>query len=315
MRCTAIELAIEVKDISKNYGSKQVVSNVSLSVKKGEIFGILGPNGAGKTTTIEMIEGIRHRETGNISVLGMDPSRHGATLKQKIGIQFQATSLQNNIRVHEALELFSSFYSTYRDLSELIEQLDLTEYLNKSFSDLSGGCKQRLMIALAVIHNPEVIFLDEPSTGLDPKARNDLWKFLLQLKSEKKTIILTTHYMEEARHLCDRVAMFHQGNILAIDTPLALANQYCKNEFIQFNSTSANIDLIKKLSAVHRVEQGDITFKVYGNCLQDISLQLFQLAYDKNWSITNFTFVSGTLEDLFITLVQGEKNNELNPTS
>ena len=305
---------IEVKNLRKDYKHKTVVKNVNLTIKRGEIFGVLGPNGAGKTTTLEIIEGLRSRNSGTVSVLGLDPAKHAKALYKRIGIQLQNTSLKDELKLREALELFASFHQNNTNIAKLIKDLALEPFLETEFKDLSGGCKQRLMIALANIHNPEIIFLDEPSTGLDPYAKNDLWAFIKRLKSEGKTVLLTTHDMAEARNLCDRIAFFHQGNILDVDTPQKLAAKYTAQSFIDIEVSGADIASLQALPSINSVETDGNKYKLYGPSLEKISLELFQLINERSWSVTQFAFATGSLEDLFISLVREEDQHERTAT-
>ncbi|QKI81237.1 ABC transporter ATP-binding protein [Kroppenstedtia eburnea] len=216
------QAVIQVRNLSKSYGKTRAVDGISMEVFQGEIFGVIGANGAGKTTTLEMIMGLRDPDGGTIEVLGLDVMKNPSELKHRIGIQLQETALYDRIKVREALELFGSYYRKNRDREEVIEMMGLKPYLNQYVKKLSGGWQQRTALALAMINDPEVIFLDEPTTGLDPQARNELWEIILKLKEEGKTIILSTHYMEEARRYCHRVAVIRQGRIVACDTPEAL---------------------------------------------------------------------------------------------
>lgn len=301
-----MEPAIVVKHLHKRYPNVYAVEDVSFSVEAGEIFGILGPNGAGKTTTVEMLEGLRKRDSGTIRILGLDPDEHPFELRERIGIQFQSTSINDRMKVKEALRLFASFYRKKGDIGRIVDALGLKPYLNVPFEQLSGGWKQRVTLALATIHDPEIVFLDEPSTGLDPHARRELWELILKLRNEGKTIVLTTHYMEEAERLCDRVAMFHQGRILGIDTPQRLVATWGKVKYLRFESPEADEEKLLSLPGVTRVERDDRVFQVFVQDLQTASLQVFQLADREGWSIESFRFETGNLEDLFVSLVKEE---------
>jgi len=210
---------IELNRIVKSYGNVKAVDGISLQVKKGEVLGIIGANGAGKSTTLEIMMGLRKPDAGSVEVLGKDLSVAGDELKQKIGIQLQQTALYDRIKVKEALKLFSSYYEKNRDLNEIIATLGLKPYLNKYVKNLSGGWQQRTSLALALVNDPEIIFLDEPTTGLDPQARLELWACINQYRGEGKTIILSTHYMDEAQRYCDRIAIIKKGKLVACDAP------------------------------------------------------------------------------------------------
>jgi len=210
---------IEVAGLKKNYGAVEAVRGVDFTVQHGEVFGLLGPNGAGKTTTVEILEGLRPRSAGSVSVLGLDPAAETRALKEQIGVCLQATNLPDKIKIHEAMRLFGSFYRKTVDPDELLKRLQLTEKRDAFYSSLSGGQKQRLALAMAMINDPQLIFLDEPTTGLDPQVRLEIHKLILELRDKRRTIVLTTHYIEEAERLCDRVAIIDRGRIVAIGAP------------------------------------------------------------------------------------------------
>lgn len=213
------ENMIEVKSLVKKYGTFTAVNGIDFTVGKGEIFGLLGPNGAGKSTTLEMMVGLRKPDGGTANIGGFDISRDLNKVKEVIGIQLQSTTLFELLTVEEILRLYGSFYQKNVSIPELIEEVSLTEKAKSRIKTLSGGQKQRLAIALALVHDPWILFLDEPTTGLDPQARRTLWDIVLKLKEKGKTTVLTTHYMDEAHVLCDRIAIMDQGNLIALDTP------------------------------------------------------------------------------------------------
>ncbi|MEU6077699.1 ABC transporter ATP-binding protein [Micromonospora sp. NPDC047074] len=210
---------IEVRNLRKQYGDQVAVADVSLSVDEGEIFGLVGPNGAGKTTTVECVEGLRSPDGGSVRVLGLDPRRDRAAVRRKLGIQLQESQLPDRIKVWEALDLYSSFYPHPADWRELMDELGLTPKRNAVFAKLSGGQKQRLSIALALVGNPSVAILDELTTGLDPQARRDTWELVRQVRDRGVTVVLVTHFMDEAERLCDRLAVVAAGRVVAVDTP------------------------------------------------------------------------------------------------
>ena len=213
-----MEEVIRVENLVKVYGKNIALKGISFSVRRGEIFSILGPNGAGKTTTVEILEGVRKRTSGNVSVLGEDPNNFSAQLKEKLGIVFQETALFENITVKETLNFFKKVYSGKRNIEEVMESLELKRIERKLVKHLSGGQKRRLLLATLMVHDPEIVFLDEPTTGLDPAARRKIWEMIRKMKSEGKTIILTTHYMEEAQELSDRVMIMNDGEIVEMGT-------------------------------------------------------------------------------------------------
>ena len=217
--------AISVSGLRKNYGAVDAVRGIDFEIQSGEVFGLLGPNGAGKTTTVEILEGLRPRSGGEVTVLGFDPERQKAQLKDRIGVCLQATNMPEKMRVREALHVFSSFYTRNTDSNDLLRRLQLEEKRDAFYGTLSGGQKQRLALALALVNDPALLFLDEPTSGLDPQVRAEIHGLLDQLRGERRTILLTTHYIEEAERLCDRVAILDQGRIIALDTPRRLQQQ------------------------------------------------------------------------------------------
>jgi ABC-2 type transport system ATP-binding protein len=216
---------IEVSNLVKRYGAQTAVDGVSFTVEEGEIFGILGPNGAGKTTTVETITGLREPDSGTIRVLGLDPCRDRAQLRERVGVQLQESELPDQLRVREALDLYASFYQNPADVDGLIADLGLEDKQGARFGKLSGGQKQRLSIALSLVGNPRIAVLDELTTGLDPQARRDTWELIEEVRDRGVTIVLVTHYMEEAERLADRLAVIDQGRVVALDTPAALVSR------------------------------------------------------------------------------------------
>ncbi|MBV2363159.1 ABC transporter ATP-binding protein [Streptomonospora nanhaiensis] len=213
---------IEVTELRKGYGGQAVLEGVSFSVEEGEVFGILGPNGAGKTTTVECVEGLRRPDSGRVRVLGADPVRQAARVRRHIGVQLQDTRLPDNIKVWEALDLYASFYAAPRDWRELLERWGLADKRDARFCRLSGGQRQRLFIALALVGDPKVAFLDELTTGLDPQARRATWELVKRVRAEGVTVVLVSHFMDEVEELCDRVAVLDRGRVVALDTPAGL---------------------------------------------------------------------------------------------
>jgi ABC-2 type transport system ATP-binding protein len=215
---------IEVRGLTKKYGDQAVVDGISFNVDQGEIFGILGPNGAGKTTAVECMTGLRRRDGGEVQVLGIDPKTHSQRLYQRIGVQLQESQLQDRLRVEEALDLYASFYPHPANCRELLNRWGLAAKSKTPFAKLSGGQKQRLFIALALVGNPEVVFLDELTTGLDPGARQATWDLIRQIRDSGVTVVLVSHFMDEVEELCDRAAILEQGRIAALDTPAGLVD-------------------------------------------------------------------------------------------
>ncbi|AZP20534.1 ABC transporter ATP-binding protein [Streptomyces aquilus] len=232
---------IEVSELRKSYGGRPVVDGVSFTVQEGEIFGVLGPNGAGKTTTVECVEGLRAPDAGRVRVTGLDPIADHARVARVLGAQLQQSELQAKLTVREALELYASFHARPADWRPLAERLGLTGKLTTRFAKLSGGQKQRLFIALALIGDPRVVVLDELTTGLDPRARRDTWELIEDIRANGVTVLLVTHFMEEAQRLCDRIAVIDKGRVAALDTPAGLIRRSAGATVISF-TPSAPLD-------------------------------------------------------------------------
>lgn len=250
---------IKVQNLRKTYKGITAVDDISFDVHEGEIFGMVGPNGAGKTTTIECIEGLRKPDTGTIRVLDLDPQANQQVLRTCTGMQLQQSNLPDRIKVWEALDLYSAFYANPIDWKSLMQQLGLEEKKDARFGKLSGGQKQRLFIALALLPNPGLVFLDELTTGLDPQARHTIWDLVRSVRDQGKTIYLTTHFMEEAERLCDRVAILDHGKIVALDTPQALIHNLSQNERVSFTlDVSITSEIQKAFASLGKVEtQGE----------------------------------------------------------
>jgi ABC-2 type transport system ATP-binding protein len=257
---------IEVNSLHKAYGSVVAVEDVSFSVFEGEIFGMVGPNGAGKTTTIECIEGLRRPDKGSVRLLGMEPWSERLAVAEHVGVQLQETDLPARLRVGEAMDLFGSFYKKQASAQELLERLGLADKRNAYFAKLSGGQKQRLFIALALINQPEIVFFDELTTGLDPQARRSMWDLVRQIREQGHTVFLTTHFMEEAERLCDRVAIMDQGRFVALDTPEALISSLGVEKMLVLKLPHAPGELpLSDLPQVDRVERSGERVVVYGH--------------------------------------------------
>ena len=230
--------AVHINSLNKSYGEIKAVQNLSLEIRKGEIFALLGPNGAGKTTIIEILEGYRTRDSGSVKVIGLDPEKRTelAQLKERMGVMLQQSSIYEKIRVGEAIKLFASYYESPADAIELLKLVGLQDHAQAFFKDLSGGQKQRMGLALALVGNPDIVFLDEPTASMDPQARLYTWDIITRLKERGVTVMLTTHYMEEAQRLADRVAIIDHGSLVALDTPDALAQHLGGNK-LAFQAT------------------------------------------------------------------------------
>lgn len=297
--------SIRVERLRKVYGSTVAVDDVSFEVHGGEIFGMVGPNGAGKTTTIECIEGLRRPDSGRIRVLGLDPQLDGYALRPRIGIQLQESALQGRIKVWEALDLFASFYPRPVDWRPLLEKLGLADRRNTPFAKLSGGQKQRLFIALALVSDPEVVFLDELTTGLDPQARRAMWDLVRQIRDRGKTVFLTTHFMEEAERLCDRVAIMDHGRIVALDTPEDLIRTLGTDHRLVFNVDGASeLQPLRSLPGVTRVETIGERIIVYG--ADEFVSEVVNALTASGIRFRDLRTEQPTLEDVFLALTGRE---------
>ena len=286
---------IEVKDLTKHYPGVKAVDGVSFAIQRGSCFGLLGPNGAGKTTTVEIMEGVHQPSSGEVLYKGI---AHNPVFRDEAGIQFQSTVLQDFLTVREVLEQFSSFYSKHMDIDELIELCNLGEYVDRDNRKLSGGQRQRMLLAIALINDPEIVFLDEPTTGLDPQARRNFWDLINTVKARGKTILLTTHYMEEAYVLCDEIAIMDHGKIIAQDTPDALLHQHFNDVILQIPSKDIPAQYVLPETAIQRKEM--VTF--YS---QDVNQSIKELL-DQGIRLDKLRIRERTLEDLFIELTGRE---------
>ncbi|MFC1555488.1 ABC transporter ATP-binding protein [candidate division KSB1 bacterium] len=297
---------ITVNNLQKHYGEVKAINGISFEVRKGEIFGMVGPNGAGKTTTIECIEGLRLQDSGSISILGLDPQKNHYELVESIGIQLQQSQVQARLKVRETLELYSSFYSKKVDISNLINLLDLKEKENTYFDKLSGGQKQRLFIALALVNDPEVVFLDELTTGLDPQARRNMWDLVRSIREQDKTVFLTTHFMEEAERLCDRVAIVDRGEIVALDTPEELIRGIGAEDRVEFRvDGDFDISGMNRLKEVTKIEQIDGRNIAYGKS-DRLVVEIVMYLAENNIKFRDLRSERPTLEDVFLTLTGRE---------
>jgi len=295
---------IVIEHLSKKYGKLLAVNDLSLVVERGVCVGFLGPNGAGKTTTIECLEGLREPDVGQVRVLGMDPHQQSRFLHAHVGMQLQDSNLPERIKVWEALDLFGSFYPTALDPEGLLVQLGLDEKRNSTFTNLSGGQKQRLFIALALIHDPKLIFLDELTTGLDPQARHAIWDLMRTVRQNGKTIFLTTHYMEEAEHLCDRVAILVDGRIVALDKPSQMIHDLGGEERLSFHvPTPLTPEFEAQLNQIGRVDYQSDRLVVYGNSHQsNLVSAVVSLLTCLDITFSDLRTEQPTLEDVFLQL-------------
>ncbi len=294
---------IQISGVRKTYGSTVAVAEASFEVNEGEIFGLIGPNGAGKTTTMECIEGLRKPDRGAIKVLGLDPYRDVYKLQDRIGVQLQQAQLQKRIKVWEAVDLWASLYQKKTiDGEHLLEQLGLTDKRNAWFMTLSGGQKQRLFIALALINDPEVVFLDELTTGLDPQSRRAIWELVRGIRERGKTVFLTTHLMEEAERLCDRVAIMEHGRIIDIDTPEGLVARHCPERTVVLDTECATAkESFEKIAGVESVTNVDKRFTIRGRG-DDLVTEVIQCLSENRIRVTDFRTFLPNLEDVFLKL-------------
>jgi ABC-2 type transport system ATP-binding protein len=294
--------AIRVAGIRKAYGRTVAVDDVSFEVQAGEIFGLIGPNGAGKTTTMECVEGLRAPDRGTVTVLGLDPGRDAAALQRRIGVQLQEAQLQKRIKVWEAVDFWASLYRTTVDGDRLLEQLGLTDKRQAWFMTLSGGQKQRLFIALALINDPELVCLDELTTGLDPQARRAIWDLIRGIRARGKTVLLTTHLMEEAERLCDRVAIIDHGRIVDVGSPAELVRRHCPERTIIVATSDASAAArFEALERVATVTRDGRTLTIRGSGA-DLVTRVIDCLAEHRIPVDDFRTELPTLEDVFLKL-------------
>jgi len=292
---------VEVKSLTRRYGNLVAVDSVSFSVKECEIFGVLGPNGAGKTTTVEMIEGLRRPDSGEIRVCGIDAAKEPERIKELIGVQLQTTSLYERIRVKEVVDLFGGYYRRAIPTAKLLEEVSLTDKKNSFVSELSGGQKQRLALALALVNDPGVLFLDEPTTGLDPQARRNVWGIIDGLRENGKTVILTTHYMEEAEELCRRVAIMDSGRIIALDTPDALiAGAGLESRIVLDDAREELRLMLKSMDLPARATEDNNRIILHTKKASLVLKEIARVASERNIDLGNISVRKATLEDVFL---------------
>ncbi|RMI09729.1 ABC transporter ATP-binding protein [Cellulomonas triticagri] len=298
---TTHDPVIRVDHLRKTYGRTVAVADVSLTVGRGEIVGVLGRNGAGKTTTVEMIAGLRERDGGTVSVLGLDPERDGAALRERVGLQLQESALPARITVREAVEEYACFYDHPLDPDDLLRDLGLLDKAGTRYAALSGGQKQRLSIALALVGDPEIAILDELTTGLDPQARRDTWDVVEAVRRRGVTIVLVTHFMEEAEHLCDRVVLVDAGRVVAQGTPAEVAAQVGAEQTLTFRpSIPLDAHVLRVLGSVSAVEDAgaDVRVRGTGNVVQDVMVALADAGVRPH----DLRVHRSTLEDAFVRL-------------
>jgi len=301
------EKVIEISSLVKKYGNFTAVDNISLHVDRGEVFAFLGPNGAGKTTTVEVLECLKTPTSGSVSLLGLDVRKDEMKIKEKIGVLPQSFNAFEWLTVYENIDRFGQMYRKHVDPDHLIDTFGLKDKRNVLFKNLSGGLKQRVGIALSLVNDPEIVFLDEPTTGLDPRARRDVWEAIRELKSRGKTVFLTTHYMDEAYYLADRIDIIHKGKIVAEGSPEDLINQYGGgNTLIIRECDGEALELLKKEMPVSRQDNHDIIIKLPENDGLTIMTQAVELINNRHAACKEIYVKKSTLEDVFLNLT-GEK--------
>jgi ABC-2 type transport system ATP-binding protein len=305
------DVIIDVRNLVKSYHHKTVVNDVSFTVRRAEIFGLLGPNGAGKTTTLEMIEAIRTSNTGTAILAGLDIRKQKHAIQRLIGVQLQATTLFPELTLLETLRFFGSLYPRALDPRRLLKELALEDKAQAHPQDLSGGQRQRLAMAIALVNDPQILFLDEPTAALDPQSRRMLWDSVLRLRAQGKTIILTTHFMDEAQILCDRIAIMDAGHIIALDTPAGLIGRLGAQATIdcRLDRNTVKSD-IEELTGVTAIRQTNERYLIYTNSMQSTLVALLDYAYAKGITLTDLQVRTTTLEDVFLELTGRELRGE-----
>jgi len=294
---------IQVENLRKSYGAVEALRGVSFVVEEGEVFGLLGPNGAGKTTTIEILEGMRTPDGGAARVCGLDPLASGEDYKQTIGAVLQATSLPEKLKVHEAIELFAKFYKRRANLDDLLKRFQLEEKRSAFYSQLSGGQKQRLALAMALVNDPQVVFLDEPTAGLDPQVRREIYDIIEEMKSTKKTVLLTTHYIEEAERLCDRVAIIDAGLVIAHGTPRELKQGSAGTTRIEVRLARPMTDgKMSRLEGVANCREFAGSYVLHSRRAPLTIVALVKELEAENNELQSLEMFSPSLEDVFIEL-------------
>ncbi len=302
---------VDVRNLVKSYHHKTVVNNVSFAVRQAEIFGVLGPNGAGKTTTLEMIEGIRTPDSGTAIVAGLDVRRQKSAVQRVIGVQLQATTLFPELTLLETLKFFASLYPKALDPRQLLSEVALEEKPRAYPQDLSGGQRQRLALAIALVNDPQVLFLDEPTAGLDPQSRRMLWDIVLRLREQGKTILLTTHFMDEAQLLCDRIAIMDNGQLIALDTAAGLIGRLGTQATLdcRLDGRATKSD-IEGLDGVTGVRQANERYIIYTNAMQSTLVALLAYTGANGITLADMQVRAPTLEDVFLELTGRELRSE-----
>jgi len=303
------KIIIQVSDLYKSYGDIKAVQGISFDVKEGEIFGMLGPNGAGKTTTVEIIEGIREPDSGSVTVLGLDALKNVRAVKERIGIQLQQPALFPTLNVQEIVNFFRNLYKKTMPAADVINMVSLEESRKVLVKNLSGGQQQRLSLALAFVNDPDIMFLDEPTTGLDPQARRSMWEVIENLRMTGKTVFLTTHYMEEAERLCDRIAVMDHGEIIALGRPQQMIKEHFKERAIQFKMTDypskealTGLAGVNSIATEKKVNDEEEETVLYSDNITATIAALMDLASGMNSEVYDLFVRQASLEDVFLKL-------------
>jgi len=294
---------VRVEGLRKRYGDLEALRGITFEIEAGEVFGLLGPNGAGKTTTIEILEGLRQQDAGSVFVCGMDPGREQAALKERIGAQLQATVLPDKIRVEEALSLYAGFYRQSASIEMLLDRFGLREKRRTFFEKLSGGQKQRLALALAMVNDPELVLLDEPTVGLDAQLRRDIYTLIERFREERRTTLLTTHYIEEAERLCDHVAIIDRGQVIALGTPRELIQRSGKGAHIEASLAKPDsLERLKKLDAVSDCLEIDGRYVLHAKPVATAVAALIRYLEAEGNALVDLHIAQPTLEDVFVEM-------------
>ena len=303
---------ISVQDLHKSYGNFEAVRGIDLEVQPGEVFGLLGPNGAGKTTTLEILEGLRPRTSGKVSVLGLDPASQSNAIKDRIGVCLQATNLPDKIKVHEALDLFGAFYSHHADRDSVLKRLQLWDKKDAFYKSLSGGQKQRVALALALVNEPALLFLDEPTTGLDPQVRHEIHGVIQELKEDRRSILITTHYIEEAERLCDRVGIIEAGKIIESGAPREIQQRVLGHTVVEVTTNEAMpLEKLPEALVHEKYSTGreGRTFSMQSETPAALIVELVRWIDQQGLKLLDIHMKRPTLEDVFIELT-GKKLRE-----
>ncbi len=297
------EYALVVKGLRKSYGNIRAVDDISFTIRRGSIFSLVGPNGAGKTTTMEIIEGLKEADSGEITLLDMALPKEYAKAKQVMGIQLQTTSLFERLKVGETVNLFRSFYDNPVPAAEVLEAVSLSSKKNQMAAELSGGQQQRLALALALVNDPEIVFLDEPTAGLDPQARREVWRLIQSIKERNRTVFLTTHYMDEAEKLSDDVAIIDHGKIIALDSPRNLVSKLNRENVIEFSpGRTLDKEIFSRIGPVSAITIANSNVVLYTSDMQKCLIELLSLSKQEDFELNDMRFRNPSLEDVFIEL-------------